>query len=1492
MSTALNDLRALRRKKNTSALDDLRALRAASSKSSGPAIDFARISNEAAQRVVDKANLPSVATMRPAPKKPQLSDRLAAMERPAPNVPNIPLTAPAGNIPEPSSRESLANLLTGFAGVPIAGALRNLARPARIGAEAALGAGQNIAYDALTDPSRLLDPQQMMMSGGLGAVAGAAAPAILPGRKPPFQAPFNENVPVRTGQIRRGEFTIPERPAVVEAPAFKAGDRVVSTSQTHPDGTPVRGRVVQTAGKEPYVVTSKGAAGTRRWKLDGNDFVPEDATPAKRPATPNTEKAIRDLYSDEPDESLLTAIEMDNAMNTTGHERIEVLKAAKQDYIERVQRDGYAPDASDLAKYDTAIAAAERDFRKAQEAQQVGPLIGKGSKKPTVAEPTPTPTPAAKQPWSLASAHSDMQTEPGYVYHATNTERAMDIAETGLKTHKPHEFTDQTAWPDGSTEKRAYFSERADNVWQFAPEEGASAVLRVKQDAGSFAKESTGDIFTTKSIPPSKIEVWGTDGQWHPLSESSLESRYGGTPRGKVQAKEEVAAKQPWEMTRDEFTAVARDNATERARNITASTEQEARKYEATGEDTRAWEIRQKANSQIERLQQPVNDAAALHDRMVRHALSEGKPVPPEVLADYPDLAARGKGEGAATPRDLESVRKELGMSVKDMQDPANQAVLIEAGVDPAQFKTVGETPAERINAAVPKAEPPLPALSVQQVTRSTPGGGSPFRFTDPIMEAEYKGASGGIQKDSLLARTRAGVARIYNTMTRTNVDLPRGPKFAVANDSLRYLGHQKSVASRKTLEFLQDITLDLDRPRFDAFSRKVLLDDLAQTAGRGEDLPFGWTPEQVATEKARLDAYAAGDPALQAALVKRQQAWDKIKTDYKQAMADAGFDVSKKLDREDYFHHQVMDFMDAERIRGAGKELRTPTGRGFLKKRVGSERPISTNYLQAEYEVMAQMQHDAELAKVIKTLKDKYDIASRVRAEAKRNGIEDWHRAIPNDHTTWQPREGNVFYVAESLPEKVVKRITEALGEEVGVTSEELKNVLAMGGKRTEWVIPKELAATLDNMPKNPQEGVIGSLSRRVQTAWKQYVLLNPKRFVKYNLRNLTGDAEAVFVGNPSAFRKVPEAIKELYQTHKTTRSPMGELREWMDRGGSQGLLQTQEMGEVDKLAPFIRLMEQGKKPNLWQRYWRGARLTTDFRESILRYSAYLDYLDQLRANGGRPKNFGASIKEEVMALPDVRDRAYKLSNELLGAYDQISAGGKELRAHAYPFWSWAEVNFGRTIRMARNQTSPGQVAGSLTRKAAVGTAKTAYGATKFAAKAAGMWTLLQVYNNLRYPDEEAELPDYIKGKPHIVLGRNKDGTVNYLSRLGAIADFVEWFGFDAPQQQVSEFLSGQKTPKEIAIDMAKVPVNKMVGGLFPLQKTALEATLGKSTFPDVFDPRFINKERYLLQQSPIPTDPMQLFVDVYDKRRYEKQRGNSIPALPSAKLPTMKMP
>ncbi|MBU1621742.1 MAG: hypothetical protein KJ604_19990, partial [Gammaproteobacteria bacterium] len=893
----------------------------------------------------------------------------------------------------------------------------------------------------------------------------------------------------------------------------------------------------------------------------------------------------------------------------------------------------------------------------------------------------------------------------------------------------------------------------------------------------------------------------------------------------------------------------------------------------------------------------------------------------------------------------------------------------------------------------------------------------SPHAYEDPELEARDL-KNQGVERPSISKRLADFGERVWNRMSREYEHLGRGGEFSRLRFDLTRLQKQFTVSGSKAVERMDKTLSDLSRDDYDLFRRKVILDDLMYEVDEGrltDDRRInGFGPEDVRREAARINEKVGKNKAVHEAIQKRNQAWNKIKADYIKAMEDIGFNVRDRFNNPAYFRHQVLEYINAKGLYGTGKKLKTPTGRGFLKKREGGNYDMNSDYLQSEYEVMSQMIYDIEVARTIKSVDDNYNIQEQLKARARSQNTENvmnifrerakdveptkadleeagpkgdvteiiarkmyrmalnkkqamgfkrlqdalarwederspvpsdgrfdglfedlavareeaeaanadaaemgmpagvatvdvsdenqpllfpylawlmkerrdtdagraaalifkgmsekrqftkkeltklgqyktWQDLVPEGYVVWQPREGNMFYYAYSVPEIVAAQLGEGGMEKIGLTPDQIRKVMAVGGRRREFVVKEEVAATLDAMTKERPDSPAYRASRFVQRIWKQWILLGPRRLFKYNVRNLSGDGDALVVGNPSAFKWVPQASRELFAAMVRNAPLKGNMLDWFERGGTGATLQVQELGEVNDLEPFRRLQRKmyGNRMRnlpvrLAKQYWRAARISTDLRESILRYAAYLDYLEQMKANGGRPKNFGASIREEVMALDDIKDRAWKLSNDLLGAYDEVSVTGQGLREHLIPFWSWNEVNMRRYKRLVQNAIQDERsmqllgrgLAGGLAIKAPMVALKVG----KFAVMATALWSVMAAWNHLMYPDEEDELPEDVRGRPHIIYGRDKDGSVRYFSRLGAVADALEWFGADIAPQYVADFLNGRRTVKEIAIEMAKGAPNKLVQGITPIgPKGLLEVITRRQLFPDFTRPRLI---------------------------------------------------
>jgi hypothetical protein len=67
----------------------------------------------------------------------------------------------------------------------------------------------------------------------------------------------------------------------------------------------------------------------------------------------------------------------------------------------------------------------------------------------------------------------------------------------------------------------------------------------------------------------------------------------------------------------------------------------------------------------------------------------------------------------------------------------------------------------------------------------------------------------------------------------------------------------------------------------------------------------------------------------------------------------------------------------------------------------------------------------------------------------------------------------------------------------------------------------------------------------------------------------------------------------------------------------------------------------------------WGALRGGTQWRENVLRYAAYLEYVHRLEAGESMLKiGYGASVPAMVDAVTDPRDRAALLARDLLGDY------------------------------------------------------------------------------------------------------------------------------------------------------------------------------------------------------------------------------------------------
>lgn len=1001
---------------------------------------------------------------------------------------------------------------------------------------------------------------------------------------------------------------------------------------------------------------------------------------------------------------------------------------------------------------------------------------------------------------------------------------------------------------------------------------------------------------------PSLLRVRSEGGAELPVGRATVKPVEGAAPEEQASPQTQ---KEPWEMTLDEVNR--------------------------TGYIAYDTEAKRHMVVQAQRSTDTAQTNASEHKRLVAVAISEGKAVPPEVLADYPDLqqtpsqtatpATQQKGEvkrgkpaktntepkvrldkqysvnggnvfrvayvanpdgtetridvkvrsgkdGSLEPRAAEVKRMALDEYAKQQGSVKDS---LRSKVDAQEGTGIGDT---RVGAVAPQMRPILAGATKQTVD---------VPAEDAAIEERFQGAKQRPPGESAWQKAREFFRTVKQYITSDLPYLPGGPRYARLAFKLRQLAKGRGTASDEAVLYLQGITTNLKKDEYNLFNRAVVYADILEDVNRGlyetdQELPFGFTADTLRREHARVMQAVEQSSQVKRSLEDRKKVLKEVADVYAR-LYEKVHGKPPPFNREDYFHHEVLNRLGVapSRVNGTGEKVHIQKA-GWQKARTGSSLDFLTNYLEAEHKVLSEMLYGIKVHQLIEFVEQTEDKSKELKEQAKalseKSGKKvDWRKLLPEGYTLWQPDEGNFIFRANAIDARLVDEMVEQGLKELNVPAEAIRKVLAIGGRKFEMAIPQEIADTLNHFGKSRPPAVYDTLDKALRWGmgkWKRHQLFFITRVFKYQFRNLSGDIDALVAANPAAIKRVPQAVAELHNFLARGGAPTAELEAWMQRGGMQDVLGiAEDITQIDTLKQLRRFTEQppmkdriakGDVGGVLKDFAKGYKgfieKSNNLREYTLRYAAFLDYAAQIQKNG-KPDNWGASVREEVQALQDPYDMAYELSNDLLGAYDKVSVAGQWVRERIIPFWSWNEVNARRYKRLIENAVRDGDsmaMVGKLTAKKLTGLAvkspMIAYNLGKFAVKAHALTGLLAAWNYLLFRDEEEDLPESVRSKPHIIFGRDENGEVVYFNRLGAIADFYEWFGLDGATRHVQDYLNGRMTLQEIAVDMVTSPVNKLVQGIGPV-KNGIETLLGKTMYPDFRKPRTIRDKGEFLADS-----------------------------------------
>ena len=687
--------------------------------------------------------------------------------------------------------------------------------------------------------------------------------------------------------------------------------------------------------------------------------------------------------------------------------------------------------------------------------------------------------------------------------------------------------------------------------------------------------------------------------------------------------------------------------------------------------------------------------------------------------------------------------------------------------------------------------------------------------------------------------------------------------------DILRRFESSDVAAKAKTVEYLHSLTTGFGPKKMDLFTRKVVLDDLMTEASKGRPLPFGYTPETVKADHLRISKLVESNPDVNAAIERRTQVnktlvMELVDNDLlpvESVLTPEGLEHYKKTEKygpddinTGYFRHQVLEHANARKWAGISTagEVRNKR-RGWQKQREGSTLDINTNFLEAEFEVYSQSMKELATKKALDEVLNLNDVTAELKDQAKRNNIEDWNSLIPEGYTAWQPKRGSVFYRGQSLPESIITRFADE-NPAFKDMMDKFRAVTIMGGKKETVIIPEGLAKTLDNLRTNREDATLDTINKKLVGGWKIWTLLSPRRALKYNLNNMSGDLDIAFAADPGILKQFKTAWKNALE-RRAGRAMSQDERDMLDRAVIDAGISINEIPDISKLPGFqnlkeplrnVKLLETLQSGNLSKlmptnlvaKYFDTVSGLTQLREGLLREAAYLRAKELLEKG---KTIYWASKPDEIDALPDIKDKAAKLSRELIGDYGNISAHGEKIRTSLIPFWSWMEINTPRYYRLFKNAATQKESGSFAARMAGVGARKTAGAALNIAEKVALthlLFAAVNAFNHLMHPDEEKKLSAASRGQLHLILGTTSDDKILSVRFSGAFSDALSWFGMGDYTESIKSLTGGQMDAQDMLKKMFLATPNKLANSASPFIKLAGELITGKSIYPDISKP------------------------------------------------------
>ena len=772
------------------------------------------------------------------------------------------------------------------------------------------------------------------------------------------------------------------------------------------------------------------------------------------------------------------------------------------------------------------------------------------------------------------------------------------------------------------------------------------------------------------------------------------------------------------------------------------------------------------------------------------------------------------------------------------------------------------------------------------------------LKFLSDETESRYNKAKN--YKQNLFSKVKEAVNEFKKGFSDSNPELANDDYFTAANNALKDLGRKKSLAINNGLESFKQNLNGLDEYELELFGRARMLSDLNFRIHDKPDakLPFGFTKESLMNEYSRFLKYLDKNQNVKHAIQLEEKTMQDISDKFIKTASNLGLQLDGIFKNPHYYRHIIIDFANSGRYLNGKNSLNQQQirdlydyeigkilNRDYFKKYKGSERDYISNYILANAGVRGQLLADIETMNTLIELKKKYDkmpVTLQQLKQLKHNdnltnkqneNSQIYFQDDDNDSSVFDYiPEGYSIFDPASIVHSAKNQTTSAIYEYFNNLSQEKDSLpiseiintienIDIKQAQGKMLLPTQLVNSLKHLNPATNNNPVFKLARNITKSWKWWATVSPFRALRFNIRNFSGDLDAVIAGGMFSAKKFARAVNELRKFYKNG-STSEDLADYIALSGGLNIvsLEHEDIGLKSKALRTLQNLSdkisQNKDMSKFQKLWHDAKQPfinfnnwiedrTEEREHWLRYATYLNYKEQIENNNGKPLTYGTSIKSEVDNYLHPEQKAFRLATDLLGDYENISQTGKDLRKVLVPFYSWIEINAKRYWRLFKNGFS-GDNSGKIMKALLMGkSAKLPFYAVNVAgtvAKISLLTALAHAFNRTVMPDDDDELPPEVKYRPHITLGRVGD-KVLYFDRIGALLDAADWIALDSFFYDAPQIKNGQKSLYDYSKQIISAPFSKALNSLNPILTVPMELATKRTIYPDATNPRTISE-------------------------------------------------